>query len=281
MQHSEFRTKSTHSKVVRNGTKVRAMRSAAYSLAVASIFMFTCSISTYAAETNKVTLDTDSSNSLNNGSTDADGSQSGKNITLSQMIAKETVKVSEEKIQELTEESKATTEKAIYPDDKEGWIFQFLTKSEESGGAGLTKAGASAVMGCIKAESSFNVMAENPNDGGYGLLQWTNTTGSDRRTALESWCHNNGYDVNSLDGQMKFFLDELKSKYSASAGYNFGVYETLKNSTSVEECLKMFFCHAEAGHDVKISDSVSYAGTSTKALFDARYASAWNYYSTY
>ena len=36
--------------------------------------------------------------------------------------------------------------------------------------AGLSKAGTAAVMGCMAMESGLRVTAENPNDGGYGLL---------------------------------------------------------------------------------------------------------------
>ena len=49
--------------------------------------------------------------------------------------------------------------------------------------AGLSKAGTAAVMGCMSMESGLNASAENPSDGGYGLLQWTYS----RKTDLFNW----------------------------------------------------------------------------------------------
>lgn len=140
---------------------------------------------------------------------------------------------------------------------------------------GLTKEGACAIMGVIRAESGFDPYAENPTDGGFGLLQWTHG----RRTNLETWCSNNGYDYRTEEGQMAFFIYELQGSYSQANGYRFPVYETLMSSTNLEECLTMFFCHAEAGYDVEITTEGEYAqGTgSTKQLYDTRltYATAY------
>lgn len=148
-------------------------------------------------------------------------------------------------------------------------VYSYLTSN------GLTKAGACAVMGCIRAESGFNPGATNRSDGGYGLLQWTYS----RKTNLQNWCNQNSKDYSSVEGQMAFFIHELQSSYSKGNGYKYPVYETLTQSTDVTECLEMFFCHAEAGYNVTITDSGEYAaGTgSTAKLFGTRktYATAY------
>lgn len=101
---------------------------------------------------------------------------------------------------------------------------------------GLSKAGTAAVMGCMSMESGLKASAENPSDGGYGLLQWTYS----RKTDLFNWCYGNGYDPNTVTGQVMFFVYELNSTYSKAAKYSYPVYET-HYKRQPEDCLSMFF----------------------------------------
>lgn len=162
------------------------------------------------------------------------------------------------------------------------YIWMFLTASDEIGGAGFTNAGAAAIMGCMQAESGLTTSALNGTDGGFGLLQWTDTYSTSRKTNLINWCNENQLDAYSLLGQLKFAVYELKNTYSSESGYRYSVYETLRDSESIEECLKMFFCHAEAGTDVPISDTYVYAGHSTtQVMYDNRLAYSWGFYTTH
>ena len=145
----------------------------------------------------------------------------------------------------------------------------------------LTDAACFAVLGVMQAESSFILTNENPLDQGFGLLQWTNTNedGSGRRDNLEAFCAQHGYAVDSIEGQLEFFIYELEESYSQKNGYTYPVYETLMTSNDMQECLEMFFCHAEAGYDVPISSNYEYAlGYNTQYLFDQRltYATAFS-----
>lgn len=141
--------------------------------------------------------------------------------------------------------------------------------------AGLSKAGTAAVMGCMAMESGFRVTAENPNDGGYGLLQWTHG----RKTNLLNWCYASGLDASSVSGQVQFFVHELNATYSQAAGYSYPVYETLTTSDSVEDCLAMFFSHMEAGVNVPISSSKVYCGNlTTLQLYNKRLNAAYKYF---
>lgn len=140
--------------------------------------------------------------------------------------------------------------------------------------AGLTNAGTAAVMGCMSMESGLQPTAENPYDGGYGLLQWTGT----RRNDLFNWCAANGLDATTAYGQIEFFIEELKTVYSQNAGYTYPIYETLTSNENVETCLSTFFCHAEAGYNVSISSGNIYNGVnSTYELYNQRVNAAYNY----
>ena len=123
---------------------------------------------------------------------------------------------------------------------------------------GLSKAGTAAVMGCMTMESGLNASAENPSDGGYGLLQWTHG----RKTNLLSWCYASGLDASSVSGQVQFFVHELNATYSQAAGYSYPVYETLTTSDSVP-----------------ISSSKVYCGNlTTLQLYNKRLNAAYKYF---
>jgi hypothetical protein len=154
-------------------------------------------------------------------------------------------------------------------DDNELEIYTALRS------AGLSKAGTAAVMGCMTMESGLNASAENPSDGGYGLLQWTYS----RKSDLFNWCYAAGLDATSAEGQVAFLVYELQSTYSKAAKYSYPVYETLTTSDSLEDCLSMFFSHMEAGTNVAISSSKVYAGgLTTLNLYHERLTAAYKYF---
>lgn len=162
------------------------------------------------------------------------------------------------------------------------YVWFYLTSPEDIGGAGLTDAGAAAVMGCMQAESGVSTSALNYTDGGYGLLQWTDTSTSSRKSNLFGWCSSNGYDSGTLLGQLSFASHELKTLFSSNAGYSFPVYETLTSSGDIDSCLRMFFSHAEAGTDVPISADYIYAGHSnTYEMYMNRLNYAWAMYNEF
>ena len=160
------------------------------------------------------------------------------------------------------------------------WIF--LTAPAKIGGAGLTKAGAAAIIGCMTAESGVNPGALNGSDGGYGLLQWTDTSSCFRKTNLYNWCYNNGFNPDTMLGQLSFAAHELRTVYSRDNGYTYPVYETLQSSGDISNCLKNFFSHAEAGTNVQISKYNWYGGHSTTlSMYTDRLNYAWTVYYNY
>ena len=163
--------------------------------------------------------------------------------------------------------------------EEEAAVAAFLAMPTDDDGTAFTQAGIAAVMGIIRFESGMDPTATNPYDGGYGLLQWTDTKWSDRKQAMLGFCAGNGMDPDSVDGQLSYFVEELKTRYSTSAGYTYPVYETLTTSDSVYDCLHMLFCHNVAGTDVRLSRYEHYAGgMSTQALFDDRLDAANDYF---
>lgn len=186
--------------------------------------------------------------------------------------------VEEPSSSEETVETEAVEETA---EPEEETIPQNLSENEYAiytalRNAGLSKAGTAAVMGCMVKESNLRTTAENPNDGGYGLLQWTYS----RKTDLLNWCYSAGLDASSVEGQVQFFVHELQSKYSKAARYSYPVYETLTSSDNVEDSLSMFFSHMEAGTNVPISASKIYCGNlSTLNLYQARLNAAYKYFA--
>ena len=186
--------------------------------------------------------------------------------------------VEEPSSNEETAETEAVEEEA---EPEEETIPQNLSENEYAiytalRNAGLSKAGTAAVMGCMVKESNLRTTAENPSDGGYGLLQWTYS----RKTDLLNWCYSAGLDASSAAGQVQFFVHELQNKYSKAARYSYPVYETLTSSDSVEDSLSMFFSHMEAGTNVPISASKIYCGNlTTLNLYQARLNAAYKYFA--
>ena len=84
------------------------------------------------------------------------------------------------------------------------YIYSVLTEE-----FGFNHAAACGILANIKFESTFNPTDEY--QGFYGLCQW----GYGRLTNLFSWCEANGYDPNSVDGQLHFMWMELNSSYGS------------------------------------------------------------------
>lgn len=159
-------------------------------------------------------------------------------------------------------------------------VYKLLTTTQVTNKP-LNEKAACAIMGIIKNESGFNPNATNPNDGGYGLIQWTNG----RRTKLENWLSKNGYANNSVEGQIKYFFYELKKSYGSGTNYN--IYDYLINQEhTLDEYLLYFFGHAEAGTNIMPGTEAwtrpynkETNPTIPKKLFENRLADAKGFYN--
>lgn len=80
---------------------------------------------------------------------------------------------------------------------------------------GLNPAGASGVLANIDHESGFRATAVNSSSGAYGICQWL----GGRKTNLQKFCADNGYDHATLEGQLWYLKYELENKYPSVFKY--------------------------------------------------------------
>lgn len=79
-------------------------------------------------------------------------------------------------------------------------------------GKGLTPEQAAGIAGNINQESAFNTAAVGDSGTSHGLAQWHN----ERWTRLQEWCKQNGFDSNSVEGQLEYLWHELNTTESRS-----------------------------------------------------------------
>jgi peptidoglycan hydrolase-like protein with peptidoglycan-binding domain/lysophospholipase L1-like esterase len=79
-------------------------------------------------------------------------------------------------------------------------------------GKGLSREHAAGIAGNIQAESGFNPIIIGDSGKAFGLAQWRDS----RRDNLETWTADNGYDVNSVEGQLEFLWWELNNSESTA-----------------------------------------------------------------
>ena len=108
------------------------------------------------------------------------------------------------------------TPKPDYTSDKysnEEIIYAFLINE-----CGFNSAAACGVLANIRAESNFRPEALN-SIGCYGICQWY----AGRRTRLNNFCEENGYDSSTLIGQLWYLKYELQNHYKGTWNYLRGV----------------------------------------------------------
>ena len=88
---------------------------------------------------------------------------------------------------------------------------------------GFNVAAACGIMANIRHESNFHPGALN-SAGSFGICQWT----GGRRWGLESYCDNNGFDYESMHGQLSYLAYELRNYYP-------GIYNYLMNVENSSE----------------------------------------------
>lgn len=85
-------------------------------------------------------------------------------------------------------------------------FWQFFTNS------GFSKAATAGMMGNIDQESGFKGTAvELSGGGGFGIIQWTDTKGSPRRSNLEKYAAEKGKEPGDFQMQMEYLLYELEN----------------------------------------------------------------------
>lgn len=88
-------------------------------------------------------------------------------------------------------------------------IFTYLVSN-----LGLKAAGACGILANIQCESSFDPTASGSGGKFYGICQW----GYERKSALYTYCQENGYSASSLEGQLHYLEYELRNDYASLLG---------------------------------------------------------------
>lgn len=123
-----------------------------------------------------------------------------------------------------------------------------------------------AVCGNFYRESSVNpgiwegLTVGNP---GYGLGQWTNNADTNRRTALFNYLHDNGFSIDSGQGQLEFLMYEniwVPSLFVQSA-YNSLYQYIATTSTNLYDLVQEFMYHWEGINDGSFNTRYTWAQT--------------------
>ena len=99
-------------------------------------------------------------------------------------------------------------------------IFDYCVAELQKNGMDIetAKVAASAMMGNAFRETggTFDPTLANPAGTSHGIFQWRNGTAADdkRWDEVVAWCSANGYDANTLDGQIAYTAyDITKGRY--------------------------------------------------------------------
>ena len=133
-------------------------------------------------------------------------------------------------------------------------IFVFAVKK-----MGYNEAAASGLLANIKAESGFRPNAEGDSGRSYGICQWF----SSRKTRLIGWCEDNGYDYQTLEGQLYFLKYELEKYYPSVHKYLKGVSNTAQGAYDAG----YYFCYNFEAPANKASKSQSRGNTAKNTYY--------------
>ena len=109
-----------------------------------------------------------------------------------------------------------------YPSD-ESAIFYFLTEH-----MGMPASSACGVIANIEHESNFNPNALGDGGTSYGICQWHNPSRWDQ---LIAFCNDNGYDWETMDGQLYYLEYEITQGGEAYTG----IYSVLMAQTDTSQ----------------------------------------------
>ena len=112
------------------------------------------------------------------------------------------------------------------------FIYQYLTTN-----LGFNHAGACGVLANIQLESNFNSLALGDGGSSYGICQWHNG----RFNNLISYCNSNGFDYNTVGGQLQYLSHELASNYPTVLSYVRNVPDTAQGAYDAAYYWCMYF----------------------------------------
>ena len=142
-------------------------------------------------------------------------------------------------------------------------IWKFLLS------AGFSKGSAAGVLGNIEQESTFNTYCRT---GKYsGLFQ---LSVYDRFSNTEDWCYENGFPSHSIEGQIRFMLEEMRDEKARNGLFEFftGYSKTSFTKIKDPETAAYVFC---AGYEGCISGGTGRSATWQQLSKRQIYARKW------
>ena len=142
--------------------------------------------------------------------------------------------------------------------------FFILTQEFGYGGAA-----ACGIMANIRVESNYYPGAYN-GSGAYGICQWM----GGRQSHLHSWCSSNGYDSDSLRGQLAFLDYEMRSNYTGVYNYLMSVEDSADGAynAAYEMC---YYYEAPANRSGQGSSRGSYAANTLWPRYEIYTRDIW------
>jgi len=94
---------------------------------------------------------------------------------------------------------------------------------------GLTKEQSAGIAANIERESSYNPNAVGDSKTSFGIAQWHKERGQN----MIEWTKSNGFEPNSMEGQLEYMWHELTGDYK-------NVLNQLKNTSTAQEAAEVF-----------------------------------------
>lgn len=128
--------------------------------------------------------------------------------------------------------------------DNETAVYTYLTEE-----MGLSTAAACGVLANIEYESEFDPTVWGDGGASHGLCQWY----SSRCEALSWFCEENGYDEDSVLGQMAYLQYELEESYSYVLEY---IQSVEDSPAGAYDAAWYWCCHFEIPEDTRYQASL-------------------------
>ena len=148
---------------------------------------------------------------------------------------------------------------------KDQWLSKGLNIAKQLVSRGFSKEQASAIVGNMWAESTFNPAAKN-SIGAIGLLQWL----GDRKKALIKFANQKKKPWSNFDLQLDFIKYELLDAYNGTYSYEVNQFsKAMNHGKTIQDRAEGFAKFSERPGASELSDSLPTRRTAAHNVFSA------------
>lgn len=148
---------------------------------------------------------------------------------------------------------------------KDQWLSKGLNIAKQLVSRGFSKEQASAIVGNMWAESTFNPAAKN-SIGAIGLLQWL----GDRKKALIKFANQKKKPWSNFDLQLDFIKYELLDAYNGTYSYEANQFsKAMNHGKTIQDRAEGFAKFSERPGASELSDSLPTRRTAAHNVFSA------------